>query len=182
MVNWWESLLRRISRWKMARPATRKSAASSRLFPTLARIWRSSLAVHRPHSALGIPLPSSGPLRSHFLDLVQIRAAELHLQGSDILLQVAPLLGPGDRNDVLPLRQQPGEGQLCRSALLAPRNLLHSGDQVEIPLKVFSLKAGSIPAIVVLRQVVEVPEPSSQKSATQGRIGDEPNAEFPAHR
>jgi hypothetical protein len=61
------------------------------------------------------------------------------------------VLGPGDRDNVLTLRQQPGQRQLRRSALFPLRNILYSLDQVQIFLEVFALETGRVAPVIIFR-------------------------------
>ena len=157
----------------------RQRFAAPSAFPPLRP---SALSINRPHPRLVIPRPLRHALGRDLLDLLQIARRELHLEGADVFLEILPLLRPGDRHDVLALRQHPRERELGRRALLPPRDLLDVRHQVEVLLEVVALEARGVPAVVVGREVVEGAEPAGEEAAAQRAVGDEADAELAAER
>src|SRR2546422_7897138 len=78
----------------------------------------SSLPVDRPHSPFRVAVAGGDPFGRDAVDASQVGRSEMNGGGRDVLLQVAPPLGAGDGNDVLALREQPGERELRRRATL----------------------------------------------------------------
>src|SRR5882724_4245171 len=81
-------------------------AGSSRRGAVLRRLGS---AIHSSHHACGITVTGCGAVRSNFVDAAQIVGRELYLQRADILFEIAATLGAGDGDDVVSLREKPGE-------------------------------------------------------------------------
>src|SRR5437016_13426104 len=113
------------------------------------------LRVDAAHPALGVAAAGRRPLGRDLADALQVARGQHDLHGAGVLLEVAPPLGAGDRYDILALRQQPGEGELRRSAALLPRDRFHPRHQVEVPLEVLPLEAPVVAPPVVRGAVLE---------------------------
>src|SRR3989442_9505879 len=109
----------------------------------------SSLPVDRPHSPFRVPLAGGDAFGRHAVDASQVGRTEINGGGRDVLLQVAPPLGAGDGNDVLALREQPGERELRRRATLLYRQLLHLRDEVQVLREVRALEARVVAAPII---------------------------------
>ena len=68
--------------------------------------------VDRRHVILAHALAMHDEPGERRCDLLHVVLAELHLQRTEVFEQVRFVAGAGDRNDVRPLRQQPGECDL----------------------------------------------------------------------
>src|SRR5258708_35882035 len=90
------------------------------------------------------------------------------------------MLGAGNRDDVLILRQHPGQRELRGFAAFLPGDFLDAAHEVEILLKVLALKARRISAVVVLREIYESRELAGEKAAPERTVGDEAYADFAA--
>jgi hypothetical protein len=55
-------------------------------------------------------------------------------------------------------------------------------DEIEIALEVFTPKARGLPPVIILRQIVEVPDLTGKKAAAKRTIGDETHCELAASR
>ena len=59
---------------------------------------------------------------------------------------------------------------------------LHTTKQVQIFLEILSLKTGRLTAIIIFRKILKLGEPSRQKSASQGAVGYESDAQLATGR
>jgi hypothetical protein len=84
--------------------------------------------------------------------------AQLDAVGGGVLLDAGDALGPGDRGDVVSLREQPGQSDLRRCGVDLGGDGLDLVDDAEVLLEVASVKGG-----LVLRQ-------SSSASSSGERI------------
>jgi hypothetical protein len=70
------------------------------------------LLVHRFHHLLSVTLAGRDSLWKRFRQSPQVFWSELHIQRGRILFQIFAAFGSGDRDDVVALRQYPGQCQL----------------------------------------------------------------------
>src|ERR1022692_2403695 len=129
-----------------------------------------ALSIHQRHHVLRIPSSGRRLRRKHFINSAQIFLAQLHVKRTHILLQIFPPLGSRDRHKVFPLRQHPSQRQLRRLAPFLFRNLLHAPHEIEILLKILSLKPRTIPPVIILWQIFEAPKLPRQEPASQRAI------------
>jgi hypothetical protein len=115
-----------------------------------------------------------------FVEPTQIVRAKLYIERGNIFLEILAALGTGDGDDVVVLRQHPRQRKLRRLASFFVRDLLDSVYEVEILLKVLSLKARRESAVVIRGEIFEAPELAGEKPAAERAIGDEAYAEFAA--
>src|SRR5215212_11174749 len=85
---------------------------------------RIGLVVDRPHSHLVVTLPCRRSFGGDLIYALQVLAGQLYLRGGSILFEVLAAFGAGDGDDVLPLVQEPREGELPRSRALLGGDLL----------------------------------------------------------
>ncbi len=85
--------------------------------------------------------------------------------------------GARDRHDVVTLCQHPRQRELRRRALVLLCDFLDSRDQPEIVSEVLSLKARVLSPEIVLRQIIDLLDLSSKKSATERAVCDEANVQ-----
>ena len=64
------------------------------------------------------------------------------------------MLGSGNRDDILALREHPGERELRGRAALLLRHRLDLPDQLEVLLEILALEARMVLAEIVLREIV----------------------------
>ena len=76
--------------------------------------------------------------------------AQLDGVGGGVLLDAGDALGAGDRCDVVALREQPGQGDLCRCGTSLGSNGLDLVDDAQVALEVLSGEAriGLAPVVV----------------------------------
>src|SRR5688500_17201397 len=141
-----------------------------------------ALCVDGLHRLFGVSRSSGGALGRDTLDVTQFILRQRDIQRAEVFLEELPALRSRDRNDVLALRQQPGERELRWRATLLAREVLDAAHQVEVLLEVLSLESGIDAAIVVRRQVLERPEAAGEKPATQRTVRDESDAELSTRR
>src|SRR5919197_4452927 len=74
-------------------------------------IWR-NLAVERRHPLRGVAVTQAlGQRRG---DLGEVRGGQLDVERADVLLETLDAARAGDRDDVVALREHPGESQMRR--------------------------------------------------------------------
>ncbi len=129
--------------------------------------------------------PGTGPPPRHpSVRWIRSRPApprvELDVERLEVLLEVDPALGPEDRDDIVALRQHPGERQLRCACISsggpAPRLVPPDPDSSGSSLP----GTGQVAAVVVGREIGGRLEPASEKPAAQRAVGDESDAELPA--
>src|SRR2546427_10420066 len=162
--------------WSVPAAASPSIAATTQRRAKRARL----LGVDTAHPALGVAAAGRRPLGRDLADALQVARGQHDLHGAGVLLEVAPPLGAGDRYDILALRQQPGEGELRRSAALLPRDRFHPRHQVEVSLEVLPLKARVVAAPVVRGEVLEAADLPGDEPAPERAVGHEPDPELAA--
>src|SRR5579875_3653115 len=90
--------------------------------------------VDRAH--VRIAIPGREAARRHLVDALQVRRREPDSRRAQVVLQVASPLRARNRDDVLALREHPGQRQLGGGAALLPGDLLYSLDGLEVPLEI----------------------------------------------
>ena len=90
--------------------------------------------------------------------------------------------GTRNRHDVITLRQDPREGQLCGSDALFRRDCFEHVDETEVGGEVVALETWTRSAKVACFDVVGAGEPPGKKAAAQGRVRDEAHAELATRR
>ncbi len=78
---------------------------------------------------------------------------ERDIKRPKIVLEIGPALCPGDRHDIITLRQHPGECELRGGAALVGSDGLDLADERKVPGERIALKARSVAAVIVRRQV-----------------------------
>src|ERR1051326_3285870 len=116
-------------------------------------VKRQLRAIEQLHHCFWISRTGESVLGSKLVNSGQFIAGELDVERSDVFLKIFATLGSGNRDDVAALGQDPGKGELGRSAFFFARNFLDATDQVEIVLEIVSLKPRSCPPVVILRQI-----------------------------
>src|ERR1051325_148024 len=134
------------------------------------------------HPRLGVAQARRRVARDRAIDAPQLFGSESHLRGPGVLLDVAAAFRSGNRDDILALRQDPGERELRRGTLLFPRHRLHRVGERQIALEVLALKARIVAAVIVRREVLGLLEPAAQESAPQRAVGDETDPQLAAGR
>src|SRR6185437_1216877 len=101
------------------------------------------------------------------IDAFQVVGIQHYVQRIHIFAQIFPSLGSRNWNDVFALRQDPGERQLGRSATFFRSDLAYLANEIQIALKVFSLKSGGGPPVIVRRKVFEPFNLAGKESAAK---------------
>jgi hypothetical protein len=88
--------------------------------------------------------------RREIVQPFDLLGAQLYAVGGGVLLNAGDPLGTGDRSDVVPLRKQPGESNLCRCRPGLGGDGPNLVDDAQVALKVFAGEArvGLSPIIV----------------------------------
>src|SRR5256885_13402088 len=126
--------------WRL--PSTTVIALS---FP-LPSLWRGGQGVRLPvadwHAGLRVTRARGGALRRHGVDPGEVALAQRDVDGLGVFREPAALLRAGNRHDVLPPGQEPGQRQLRRCTALFVRDFLDPANQVQVLLEVRLLKPG----------------------------------------
>src|SRR3989475_10509698 len=157
---------------RLAPRAPGSFAAAALVYPD------SLLGRDRPQHRLGIAEPGGGAGRHDRVDRRQVLGRERDRERARVLLEVRPPLGPRDGDDVLALREHPGERELRGLAALARREPLEVAHEVEILLEVLALEAGREAAVVVGREVLEALDLPGQEAPPERAVGDEADPEL----
>src|SRR5262245_27367389 len=101
---------------------------------------RWTLAVERRHPLRGVAVAQAlGQCRG---DLGEVLGRQLDIERADVLLETLDAPSAGDRDDVVALREHPGERELRRGHALRRGKLLDLAHQVEVALEALALEAG----------------------------------------
>src|SRR4030095_2347654 len=103
--------------------------------------------------AAGERSPATAPRGG--IDARQVRGGQADVVRRPVLLEVLAALRAGNRDDVLALREHPGQGELARRGALLARDRLDLRHEIEVLLEVFALEARLEAAVVVLREVLD---------------------------
>ena len=90
----------------------------------------------------------------------------------------AALRGPGNRDDVVTLREQPCERELRGRAALLLRDLPDLLDDVQVLLEVVALKARVVATEVACRQLLRLREATGEEAAAERAVRHEADAEL----
>ena len=92
------------------------------------------------------------------------------------------MAGARDRHDVVPARQNPGDRELGRGAVLGCSMLLQLLDQPEVAAQIVALKPRHVAPRIARTQRRNIGDIASQKTAPERAVGDKAGAEFRAER
>src|SRR5712692_2683101 len=127
---------------------------------------------------LGIARAGNGTRRYGGGDPRDFILAQLDSKGAEILDQALDPLGAGDRDDIRPLGEQPGEDELGGGATLVARDRRELPDQREILVEIGLGETRVAPAAITLRDVGGILHLAGQQAAAERRIGDVGDAEL----
>ena len=96
-----------------------------------------------------------------------------------VFLEIASPLGPWDRHDVWPPRQDPCKGNLTERAALGRCDLRHRVQEWQISIEVFLLKPRMGMTKVRSGQIAWVLDGTREKAPSKRTIGDETDLQFP---
>lgn len=143
-----------------------------RLLPQLRRVPKTDLRQNTR-----IPIPARHAPFHRDPDLLDFLLAQIHLQRTQVLLEVLDLLRPRDRNHILPLRHQPRQRQLPHRAALPPRNRTQLPHQLEVFREILLGEPRHASPAVVRVEVLGAFVPSRQHAAAERAVGDGRDAE-----
>ena len=95
--------------------------------------------------------------------------------------KISAALGSGDGNDVVPLGQHPGKGELSRRAALFGSKSPDPLHQLHVPTEILLLETGHVAAPIVLGKIIEAGDLGGQKPTAKRTVSDEADAKL-AHR
>src|SRR5829696_3516975 len=137
------------------------------------------LAVYGPHLHFAVTLASGRAARHGLLDAGEVVFGECYTGGASIVFEVLAALGPWDGDDVVPLDEQPSEGQLSRGDPLAFGDLAHLVRQFQVLFEVLLREAWEAGTSgVVLGHILYAPPASGEEAPPERAVGDEPDAQF----
>lgn len=116
----------------------------------------------------GVTCSGCNTLRGYPLNPGEILSRQCNLKRSEVLLHPLQPLGAGNRHDLLPLRKEPGQRKLCRGVAFLGCHLPDQRDDLQVPGEVLSLEPRVMAAVIILRQILEALDLSSQKSRPSG--------------
>src|SRR5215203_3696586 len=102
----------------------------------------------------------------------------LKLHSRHVLLQPAALLGAGQRHDEIAPRQQPGQRELRRCAVLLRGKRFQRLNHAEILVQVVALETRHVAAAVFWAERVEAWHRAGEEAAAERAIGDVADAEL----
>src|SRR3954467_9340201 len=85
--------------------------------------------------------------------------------------------GPRNRHDVVSLGQHPRQRELGGGAFVLLGDLFNSADQIQVLLKIFTLKAWVVLSEIFVWEIAEALDLARQESAAEWTIGDEADVE-----
>src|SRR5258708_13452324 len=106
-------------------------------------------AVDGGHHCFGIACAGGSAVGGDFVDAAQVLRCQFYFQGADVFFQIFAALGAGNGDDVLALREEPGQSQLAWGALFFFGDFFHALYQRQVLLKIFSLEASTISPLSV---------------------------------
>lgn len=92
--------------------------------------------------------------------------------GRDVLLDASDPLGAGDRGDVVALRQQPGQRDLCRCCARLGGNGLDLVDDAQVALEVLAGEARVGLAPIAVGELLGGADLAGEEAVTERRAGE----------
>jgi hypothetical protein len=109
------------------------------------------------------------------LDLL---GAQLDVIGGRVLLDAGDPLGAGNRGDVVALREQPGESDLCRGGSRLGCDGSHLVDDAQIALEVLAGEARVGLAPVVVGELLGRADVAGEEPVAKRLVGNESDAQL----
>jgi hypothetical protein len=98
---------------------------------------------------------------------LQVVRRQLDVDRGGVLLEVSTPLRARNRDEVVPLCEDPSDCQLGRGDALLGRELLDLGGQVAVSLEILPRETWAPTAEVVLVQLLRRAEPAGEEAATE---------------
>src|SRR3989442_355192 len=108
--------------------------------------------------------------------------AQLDAVGGGVLLDARNPLGAGNRSDVVALREQPGQGNLCRCRSDLSGNGSNLLDGAQIALEVLAREARVGLAPVVVGELLGRADLAREEAVAERRVGNESNTQLAQQR
>src|SRR6185436_14810344 len=116
--------------------------------------------------------------RQQRVDLPQVVRSEMDADGRRVLLDPFAPLRTRNGNEVVPLCEHPGQGELGGRATFSRGDARDALDDREVPPEVVALEARVVPPPVVGREVVGRRVAAGQESAAERAVGDKADAQL----
>src|ERR1700732_1492254 len=138
------------------------------------------LKVYALHSTRGIAFAGGHAERGDFVDTQEFRSGNRNFKRSKILIEIRSPLCARNGYYVFSPRKHPRQRELRGSAAFLGCNFLNSLNQFQVLLEVLALKSRSMPAVIVLRDILKFLELARQKTAAKRAVCDESNSQLVA--
>src|SRR3954464_13335501 len=136
------------------------------------------LAVDRRHAPLVIAGTGGGAGRQDLVQARQLVRAQSYVERFDILVEIGPPLGARDRNDIVALRQYPGQSELRGADALRLGHRLDLVDEGDVPVEILAGEARVEAAEIVFRKVARALDLPGEEAASERAVGDIGDAEL----
>ena len=132
--------------------------------------WRSGSAVDDGHIPFVVAHASG---RHEVVQPFDLRSAQLDAVGGGVLLDAGDPFGAGNRGNVVTLREQPGQSDLCRCGSHLRGNGLDLVNDAQIALEVLASEARVGLAPVVVGELLGRADVASEEPVAERRLGNE---------
>src|ERR1700741_1286187 len=137
------------------------------------------LQIYALHGLGGVARAGAGPRRGGSGDAPEIFLRQRQAECREIFVDALAALGAWNGDDVLALREHPGQRELRRRAALLTGNFFNALRKGDVLVQRIALEARMLQAAVALGQVGLAVHRAGQHAAAERRVGDERDAELP---
>ena len=130
----------------------------------------------------GITHPGSHARRESTIEYFELGRLQLEFGGRDIFIDAGRFASGGNRHQVGPTGEQPGQRNLRRGRFELGRNLLDLIQERQVALDVFGKETRMIVTALTRIQVVGRTNRCREKTPTERRISHETDAQFATGR
>jgi hypothetical protein len=120
--------------------------------------------------------------RCEVIQPLDMLGAQLDAVGGGVLLDAGDPLRAGNRSDVVAMREEPGQSDLCRCCTRLDRNGLDLVDDAQVALKVLAGEARVGLALVVVGELLGRADLPGEEALAERRIWNEADAQLAQQR
>ena len=120
--------------------------------------------------------------RREVVQPLDLLGAQLDAVGGGVFLDAGDPLGAGNRRDVVALREQPGQRDLCRCCTCLAGNGLDFVDDAQVALEVLAGEAWVGLAPVVVGELLGRADVAGEEAMPERRVGNESDAQLAQQR